>query len=195
MKRQVWLLLSLVLPLLLSSGCVTRAVWTNDYLEAWNEPAAVPNVRLYEVPARQDFLVVYTEHSERHEKIRPRAYFLNESTARLQAKSAPHFVNPKLAAGCPAVPVYLQPFAGTNAPMAATYAMMETNGIAFVLYRPSATGKSPEEFTLPIYNDGLGKYERAALLPPAAVVDTAMIGGIFWWWALASANGEVATGQ
>ena len=157
MRRQVWLLLLCGLPLVLASGCATRAVWGNDQLEAWNEPAAIPNVQLYAVPARNDFLVVYSEHSERHEKIRTRAYFLNESEPRLQAKNAPRFVDPRLVAGCPAVPVYDQTSPGikTVAP-GTTCAVMETNGIAFQLYRRGLAGGLPEKHWLPIYKTGWG---------------------------------------
>ncbi len=189
--RMLWFAL---LPVL-AGGCVTRAVWTNDYLEAWNEPAANPDLRLYDAAARHDFLVVYTEHSERHEKIRTRAYFLNESEQRLQARCAPCFVNPKVSVKYPAVPVYSPSFTGTNTPAAATYAMMETNGISFLLYHPDGAGTSPEEHFLPIYNDGVGKYERAALLPPAVAVDTVMIGGIVYWWAMSGSNAEFSSGR
>ena len=184
------------LPLALTGGCATRAVWGNDHLEAWNEPAANLNLRLYDVPARHDFLVVYTEHSERREKLRTRAYFLNENEPRLAAKDAPHFVNPKLMAKYPPVPVYSQSLAVTNAPSDLTYAVLETNGISFLLYQPDA--ELPEEHVLPIYNDGIGKYERAALLPPAVVVDTTVLavwGGLICWWALGESDTEISTGR
>ena len=61
-----------LLPLLLlpfGSGCVTKALWTNEYLEDCKEPATPVNLHLFDAKQKNDLLVVYDEYSERSDKI------------------------------------------------------------------------------------------------------------------------------
>ena len=55
----------LLLALALGSGCATKALWDGNAFEDWNEPAADPNLHLYDGGKHADVLVVYDEYSER----------------------------------------------------------------------------------------------------------------------------------
>jgi hypothetical protein len=182
MRHQVRTLLLLLMPLMFTGGCATRAVWQAEF-DDWNEPYANANLRLYDARPRHDFLVVYDEHSGRHETIRTRAYYLDQSQPRILARHAPEFVKPSKASSYPPVPVYDQPGMRPNPP-ALLYAVRGTNALDFAIYswETSALPRKLGDYELPIYNDGVGKYERAALTPPAVVADVAIVGGIVFWY-------------
>jgi hypothetical protein len=44
-KREIARCLPVLLALLCGSGCVTKHLWESNDLEAWNQPAANPNLR------------------------------------------------------------------------------------------------------------------------------------------------------
>jgi hypothetical protein len=119
---------------------------------------------------------------ERHDSIHTRAYFLNASRERLAQKCAPHFVSPNLAGDLSPVPVFRPPGPrGTNQP-AGPFAVSGINDQTFRLY--FGQGGS-DLYHLPVYNDGTGKYKRAALTPLAVTADLTVVGGVcaICWWA------------
>src|SRR5437667_11262727 len=82
--------------LLLSSGCqstwdesLTAKLWNGASLRNFNQPAANPNVRLFQHEGRADLLVQYDEMREKDGVIRSRAFFLNRNLGRLQAGRRP----------------------------------------------------------------------------------------------------------
>lgn len=182
----------LMLPLLplLAGGCATRALWTQTRLDAWNQPAADPNVRLFDAGPKKDFLVVYDEYSERHDAITTRAYFLKQSQPRVAEGRQPHFANVRREDKLPPVPVLSSaPLHGHAANV--TYAVLATNRQAFTLY----SGGRGTNCNLPVYNDGWGRAGRIALTPVAVVVDLTIIGGVFFLeaWGDGGLNGVVVT--
>ena len=166
-------LLAPLLVLTLQSGCVTYKLWTNGNLEAYREPAQNSNVRLFEDPQRNDFLVIYNEFSERNNAIRTRAYWLNESQRRLKRQRAPIFARASSSRNLTPVPVFCQAPPIAN-PDWKFYAVCETNQDMFALY---SAGRKIGSYDLPVYNDGRGKYEKMALTPLFVTADLTIIGG------------------
>jgi len=172
-----WLLL---LPLL-SGGCVTHALWTNGYLDDVNEPDTSVSPQLYEAKSHQDLLVIYREYSERGDKYRSRAYWLNQNEKRVTQNQRPHFVGTNQMRGLAPVTILPAPVEpGTNPPPV-FYAVIQTNRQSFILY---AGGSEIGSHDLPVYNDGLGKYERLALTPLAVTADLTIIGCVVGFWCL-----------
>jgi hypothetical protein len=177
----------LLLPLL-TGGCMTHKLWTDNPLDDWNVPATPANVQVFDAEARKDFLVVYDEYSERHDSIRTRAYFLNQNSARLADERIPRFVSPGLTTNFIPLPLYheLTP-RGSNAPVRPFVVVSTTNTEAFTLY---VKDRAPEEHHLPVYSDGVGTYERVALTPVTVTVDATIVGGaIGCLWLYAAAPG------
>jgi hypothetical protein len=164
----------LVLPLMLGSGCVTKGLWANGNLEAWNQPADKTNLRLYEEPNRKDLLVVYDEYKERSGATHARAYWLNENEERLEQRRTPDFVSTNSALHLTAVPVFVTPPDATNRP-AELYALFTTSEQSFTLYSGCREIRC---YRLPQYNDGKGKVEKAVLTPLAITADLSIVGGI-----------------
>ncbi len=163
-----WLIIVLWLPLL-TGGCVTHKLWTESRLDAWNEPANRPNLRLFRDERQNNFLVVYDEFSERHDATRARAFFLNQNEQPLPGR--PHFVNVKSAGGLLPVPVgFAVP---TNSPELFCV-VTETNRGSFTIF---SVGRQAGAYQLPVYDDGWGRVERIAWTPFAVTADLTIIGG------------------
>lgn len=165
-----WLKIVLLLPLL-AGGCMTHKLWTESQLDAWNEPAGSPDLRLFHDARRQDWLVVYEEISERNDSTRTRAFFLNQNQKPLAQRSRPHFVNTNSARGLVPVPVFF--FQPVNSPEPFC-AVTETNNGTLVIF---CAGRSAGSFELPVYNDGWGQVERIVWTPLALMADLTIIGG------------------
>lgn len=178
-------LLRLLLPLTLSfsfvNGCVTKALWTNGNLEAWNEPANDANLRLFEGGKRNDLLVVYNEYSERSGVTYARAYWLGKNEKRLEEHRMPYFVSTNVALRLSAVPVFNAP-PEESGPTPEFYALLTTNQQSFALYSGTAQISSHD---LPDYNDGRGRIEKAALTPLAVTADLTLVGGVLGYFYLA----------
>jgi hypothetical protein len=176
MRRRLTFLL---LPLFVS-GCLTHQLWTNSQLDSWNEPAPAIGLQLFHDPTNQRVLVVYQEYSGRHEKIRTRAYFVDESLPPAPHDVAPKFVDPGISRSL--APVTVFPAMPANPPDL-LFAVAATNGPAFSLYSGNVTNGP---YMLPIYDDGSGQVKRIALTPVAATMDLTVIGGavgVFWLYA------------
>ena len=181
MRQRVWLLL--LLPLL-TSGCVTHKLWSEKTMDEWNEPAPNPNLRLFRDGRQNDFLVMYDEYSNRHYTTNTRAFFLFQNQAPLAGNQRPYFVSTNLAGQLPSVPV-LAPM--TINPTDPFYAIT-TNGMSFTLV---SDRHESGPYSLPSYNDGVGRKERIAWTPLTVTADLTIVGGvlvIICWDALAESN-------
>jgi hypothetical protein len=167
-----------MLPLILNTGCVTKALWTNENLEAWNEPANDANVRLFADGKRDDLLVVYDEYSERSGVTNARAYWLDKNRKRLEQGRMPFFVSTNVALRLSAVPVL---DALPEGSMPRFYALQTTNQQSFALYSGTTQISSND---LPVYNDGRGKVEKAALTPLAVTADLTIVGSVIGYFCL-----------
>ena len=172
MRRKLQILV--LLPLL-AGGCMTQKLWTANTLDDWNEPAAPANLRVFNAATGKDFLIVYDEHSERHDSIRTRAFFLNQNLVRLTDRCAPYFVSPDMSAHLTALPLFPERGSwGSNAPARPFVVVNVTNANSFTLYFKD---REPEEYPLPVYADNIGNYERVALTPVTVTVDATIVGG------------------
>jgi hypothetical protein len=165
-----------LLPLLLltlGGGCETKALWNNGNLEAVKEPANNASLRLFDSKQQNDLLVVYDEYSERSDKIRTRAYWLNENEMLVNQRHAPHFVNTNLMRNLPSAPVFYSTSWKINSTLM-LYAVVETNQQSFTLYSGNHEIGSHD---LPFYNDGKGRVEKIALTPIAVTADLTIVGG------------------
>jgi hypothetical protein len=178
--RSIARILFFLLPLIIGSGCATKALWNNENLEAVREPASNLNLRLFDAKQQNDLLVVYDEYSERNDEIHTRAYWLNENQAQVDQRRAPHFASPGLMRHLPPVPVFYSTPGETNWTFA-QYAVVETNRQSFTLY--SNNGKISRH-DLPTYNDGRGRVEKIALTPVAVTADLTIVGGYLGVWCL-----------
>jgi hypothetical protein len=158
----------------LMNGCVTKGLWENGNLEAWNQPAANPNLRLFEAKPTGNLLVVYDEYSERRNSIHTRAFWLNENQKPLAEHYMPHFVSASSTPGLISIPVF---FAHTNQSCLPPppYAIVATNGQSLIFHLRDGLVSS---YDLPFYNDGKGKVEKFILTPVAVTADATIVGSI-----------------
>jgi hypothetical protein len=187
-KRAVKLLP--LLFLIFGSGCATKALWNNGRMEAVKEPASYVNLRLFDAKRQNDLLVVYDEYSERSDKIRTRAYWLNENQARVNQRLAPNFVSPGLSRNFPSLPVFYEPVSSEANLTQTLYAIVATNQQSFALY---SGNREIDSYDLPFYNDGKGRVEKIALTPIAVTADLTIVGGIIGYWyleAVAESGGQ-----
>jgi hypothetical protein len=165
---------SLLLLLVLESGC-TYALWTNDNLVAYKEPAQSPDLHLFQSTQRADYLVVYNEHSERTDAIHSRAYWLNKNQSRVENRKAPVFARRNVARrlNLGAVPVF---YSIPNGGLASgIYAVCDTNQESFTLF----SGKREiGSYEFPVYSDHWGNVEKVALTPVAVTADATVAGGV-----------------
>ena len=170
---------------------MTHQLWTDSGFDSWNEPAPAVGLQLFRDAPRRRVLVVYQEFSERREKIRERAYFVNEGQTPGTNAIVPKFVNPNISHSL--APVTVFPALPTNPPDA-FFAVADTNGPGFTLcFGNVKNGPYP----LPVYDDGTGRLKRIALTPVTATVDLtvdlAIVGGaagILWLYAYAPGWGH-----
>lgn len=167
---RVLLLLSSA-ALFCGGGCATTALWdkANYY-----EPASQPNLRLSVVPARRDVLVEYDEYSERTERVRRRAYFLDANTRRVSKQHKPKFVNPTRYRQLEPIP--FEPFPGVSNQLYAT-----VNRDEFALH---GKGDVSSHF-LPVYFDSVTRTKQVLLTPPAVIADVTLVSAVvgFFLWA------------
>jgi len=158
---------------MLESGC-TYALWTNGQLDAYKEPAPTPNVCLYESQKKNDFLVVYTEFSERHDSTRTRAYWLNKNESRVENRRIPVFAPKKSTDHLLQVPVFYYPPDNTKVNRN-LYAVCDTNLDTFTLY---SDNRKIGFYDLPVYKDHQGTIEKIALTPVAVTADVTVAGTV-----------------
>lgn len=175
--------ISLLLAALLAGGnggCVspkdnqphllTEALW-EDSGPAQCEPAANPDLVLYEVASRRDVLVEYSAIRGKglgHQRL---AYFLEANRTRVEASKAPRFVDPKTISGLKPIPC-LRPNPPADGPVPTNCCVVE-NGSLTTFYRP---GFPPEDLILPRFQDNSGKLRLVILTPVAVVGDVAIVG-------------------
>ena len=180
-----WLLL---LPLL-ASGCVTHKLWSESTLDEWNEPAGNPNLRLFQDVRQDDFLVVYDEYSDRHLTTRSRAYFLRPNLSLLAQHRCPDFVSTNSIHGLKPIQIFLLRPPNSPSP---PYAVTTGNPGEFTV---TSAGHESGPYALPLYNDGVGRWERIAWTPLTVTADLTIVGGvlvIICWGALAQTDASIS---
>jgi len=169
--------------LLLATGCqtvenysLTYRVWDNDSWCKFSDPLPNPNLALFEATNNADVLVQYDAFSEKHSKVKRRAYYLRPNQARIDAGTKPELVKPSAADGMKPIPVLPTQGALTNQPPGLpAYAVVTKEGRGFTLYRPM---ESESTFDLPVYVETSGTPIRIVLTPFAVAGDTVMVGAV-----------------
>jgi len=168
-----------LLLVFLGNGCATKALWENGNLEAWNQPATNPNLRLFVANQKDDLLVIYDEYSDRSDTTHTRAYWMKKNQKLIDQRNSPHFITTNTYVGFTALPVFPASTNQINSPP--PYAIVTTNGQSFTLHLDNG---SIESHDLPCYNDQKGKVEKFALTPLTAAADITIVGGVFGYWYL-----------
>jgi hypothetical protein len=162
------------------SGCgtfeehsLTSKLWNSQAFRSFSEPSSDPKLALFQPALPEDILVEYDAVSDRSEPARRRAYFLEANRDRILAGQKPRFVDPALSG--PAVPIPLLDHATveTNPPVARVFAVTNSSGRSFLLYRASQPAQA---HTLPMYEEHSGTSARIALTPFAIAGDATVVG-------------------
>jgi hypothetical protein len=177
---------------------MTGALWENDDLEAWREPADKLNLRLFEGAPQTNLLVLYDEYSERNEAVHTRAYWLKENQSKVDQHVRPHFAAFSAKDHLPSVPVFYDPIpAGMKLPPGLC-AVVSTNKQSFTL---CADNRAIGSRSLPIYNDGKGRTEKIALTPLAVTADATIVGPaiagllVYWYASSDDVQGKLNRGE
>ena len=176
MKTRVFVvtLFSPILLALAGGGCMTKALWQNDELEACKEPSSKANLRLFQGHLPADVLVGYDESSERNNSVHTRAYWLKENQHLVEQHVRPHFASMETSRKLAPMPLFYEPITdGTYMPIGLC-AVVATNGQSFSLFLDSRTIGT---HSLPVFNDGKGRKEKIALTPLAVTADATIVGG------------------
>jgi hypothetical protein len=182
MKLRRHTFLTLLLGSLLAlCGCTTTELWTETNLKG---PSGEPQLRVYDSPRHNDFLVVYNEGSDRDGRVRRRAYYLNRFEER--GVRSPKFVAPGRAKGLDPLPL-LEPQAGlsvqTNSGLSV---VLETNHVEFAIWN---NGRELGVYRLPEYRDPADSPRKFFLTPVALAIDAvilAAIAGLLYLWVVSS---------
>jgi hypothetical protein len=176
-----WSLVLLSAQAMLVGGCATSKVWEEGQFARFHEPAIPSNVRLFDSSHRGDVLVEYDEWRDGDEKIRRRAYWLEQNTAPLQAGRKPRFVSAQHDADLLPIPAIEGPPIGGDASSGHHYAIISNQ--AFALY--SGENKIGA-YELPVYVDASGRVKQVAITPLAVAADLTIVGGFLFVWVWSS---------
>jgi hypothetical protein len=185
---KTWPFVLLAIQMIFVSGC-TSALWGKDTFAHDYRPAAPANLHLYYSTERKDVLVQYDESSNPEKAARPRFYWLEPNTIRINGRRKPHFVSAKARADLMSIPVSealpdsITP--GSNG----LYAVSERKENLFTLYSDK---EEFDPYQLPSYRGGSQRVKQVLLTPFAVAIDATLIGAVFGFYAapgiLASLN-------
>ena len=162
---------------MLLGGCATSKVWEAGQFARFHEPAIPSNVLLFDSSERGDVLVEYDEWRDGDEKIRRRAYWLEQNTARLQAHRSPRFVTAQHDSDLSPIPeIEARPVDGHAS--TGHHCAIISNQV-FALY--SGENKIGN-YELPVYADASGRVKQVALTPIAVAADLTIVGGVLFVW-------------
>ncbi len=171
----------------LMTGCVTSALWEDGRFARFREPAAPPNLRLFESEAKHDILVQYDEWQDVSEKLRPRTYWLGQDRKPFSNPHKPAFVSSRAVKGLSPIPIYDSSgfVAQANVGLAA---VMVWNPTGFTLY---SGDRALGDYALPVYEVGLARTKKMLLTPLAVTADAGIVAGyLFLIYAQGCAGGN-----
>jgi len=189
-------LLALVALCHLCSGCATAYLWKSSSLADFNEPAAKPQLRVFEAPAQNDFLAVYDELRV-NASIRPRAYLILANRERTSAARKPQFVKTPNLNTLKPVMLFGAGQQAVSADGQPVVRMLTSHRFALQI-----GANEVGQFDLPVYKSAGSTPERILVTPLAITADATVIGGfmailyagqgspeVWRWW------GEVVNGH
>jgi hypothetical protein len=161
--------MALLVLTLLSTGCVTRALWADKSFHA----SDYPELRLSLSPHADDILVQYLEQSAESDKTQRRAYWLFAHAVQRQEKAKPKFVTPDASLELIPIPMLGDP-AATNSLPAGYCALPLAYDQGFYLWKH---GRQIGRFDLPIYFvKPRSRVGRMVLTPLAVTADAVIVG-------------------
>ncbi|MGH7967234.1 MAG: hypothetical protein ACREIC_00755, partial [Limisphaerales bacterium] len=169
----------LALPLAFTCGC-TPALWNNETFAHHYRPGSPANIRLSYSTERRDILVQYDESKGGDTATRPRCYWLDPNTLRVNRNQKPHFVSAKAATGL--VPIAVGEGApGPRGPgLTQLYAKVGYDAAFFTLYSGS---EQLDPYNLPQYTGSSQRVKQVLLTPFAVAVDATIVGAVMAYWA------------
>jgi hypothetical protein len=142
---------------------LTGALWDNESLALYREPAIPPHLRLYD--QKSDVVVTYYETSDSSDRRTHRAYNLKSNDERIRQQQKPRFLNTTPESG-PEIP---QLPATSNDHPGSLYVIVSNDEKTFTLVRD---GKSEGPYELPVYSLTSGTPAKIALTPVTLIGDT-----------------------
>ncbi len=171
------------------TGCVTSALWEDGRFARFHEPAAPPNLRLFESMQNHDILVQYDEWLDVNEKLKTRTYWLGQDHESSRNPHKPAFVSARAASGLS--PIRICETSGFNAQTnVGLAAVMSWNPLGFTLYSGESVLAS---YLLPIYEDGSATTKKVLLTPLAVTADAGIVAGylfLIYGQAFVDSNGS-----
>ena len=155
------------------TGCVTSALWEDGRFARFHEPAAPPNLRLFESTQKQDILVQYDEWLDMSEKLKTRTYWLGQEQVPSNNPHKPAFVSSRAADGLSPIPIYNDSvfMAQTNVGLTA---VVVWNPTGFTLY---SGDRVLGNYALPVYENHSATVKKVLLTPLAVTADAGLIAG------------------
>jgi len=176
--RRPLLLALLSLSASLACGC-TSALWKKETFAHQYRPACPSNLRLAYSEQRQDILVQYSESKDGDTNTRPRCYWLEPNTLRVNRDQKPHFVSAKTTRGLTPIPV------GEGAPepsdtrLTQLYVMVGRGDDFFTLW---SGAEKLDPYKLPVYTGSSQRVKQVLLTPFALAVDVTIIGAVIGYY-------------
>jgi hypothetical protein len=173
-----WLFVLLVAQTVLVSGC-TSALWDKETFAHHYRPAASANLRLFYSEERRDILVQYDESSDTGNKTRPRCYWLEPNTPRVNRERKPHFASPKESEGLIPIPVTEGSTNASPPGLMDLYAVARRDDDFFTLY----SSKGPlDPYKLPAYVGASRRVKQVLLTPAALGIDATIVGAVIGYY-------------
>jgi len=182
MVRRLFLLALPALPLIFACGC-TSALWDKETFAHHYRPAPNANLRVSYSKKRQDILVQYSELEEGDSKTRPRCYWLDPNTVRVNRNRKPHFASARSTRGLTRLPVDESAPNSTNAGHAQLSVVIGYGDDYFTLY--SGTEKL-DPYKLPVYTGRSQRVKQVLLTPFAVTVDATLVGAAIGYYSAPS---------
>jgi hypothetical protein len=172
------LLALLALSADLSCGC-TSVLWEKETFAHYYRPACPANLRLAYSEQRHDLLVQYNESKDGNPNTRPRCYWLEPNTLRVNRNQKPHFVSAKTIDGLIPIPVSEGAPNPSDSGLTNLYVMFSRGDDFFTLY--SGTEKL-DPYELPVYSGSSQRVKQVLLTPFAVAVDATIIGAVIGYY-------------
>ena len=168
------LLVLLAAQVVVVCGC-TSALWDKETFAHHYRPAIPANLQLFYSKERRDILVQYDESKDGDAEIRPRCYWLDPNTLRVNRDRKPHYVSSRATEGLTPITVSKDVVHPTQPGFVELYAVAGYNDDFFTLYSGE---KQLDPYKLPTYNGTSQRVKQVLLTPFAVGVDATIIGAV-----------------
>jgi hypothetical protein len=169
-----WFLSLLLAQTLCVTGC-TSILWDEHTFADHHEPAHPAHLRLSYSKERKDILVQYDEFSVTDNKTRPRCYWLEPNTMRVNRERKPHFVSLKESEGLIPIQVTDAPLHSVPPTSTDLHAVAPPDRNFFTLY---SGNEQLDPYQLPTYKAASQTVKQIALTPFSVAIDATIVGAV-----------------